>query len=127
MQFLSISLIVSLHNDLIAQFGGSLGVRDKNLLESALAQPKLLYAIGIENDLFMLAAYYCFHLINNHPFVDGNKRIGTLAMLIFLKINGESCNLSKEKLYNLAMSVATSKIEIKDIAKILQSSSKNFS
>ena len=120
MQFLSVSLILDLHKMLINEFGGSHGIRDKNLLESALAYPKLRYSIQMERDQYQLAASYGYHIINNHPFVDGNKRIGTLAMLTFLKINGELINIPNNDLYTLAMQIASSKMGEKEITKILK-------
>lgn len=121
MQFISYSLVVDLQKVLIAQFGGLGGIRDKRLLESALAYPQLLYSIQGERDIYVVAASYLYHLIQNHPFIDGNKRIGTLAMLTFLRINGELIHIPKNELYRLAMRVATSKINEKKIADTLKS------
>ncbi len=120
MQFLSTSIVIYLHKDLNVQFGGLIGIRDKRLLESALAYPQLLCSIGTEQDLYILAAAYCYHLIANHPFVDGNKRIGALAMLVFLRINGVLCRPSKDELYNFAIGCATSQISEEKIASILK-------
>lgn len=125
MQFLSVDLVIDLHRMLINQFGGMYGIRDKHLLESAMAYPQMLYTIGMEQDIYVLAAGYCYHIINNHPFIDGNKRIGTLAMLTFLKINKQDIYIPKSKLYDLAMMVATSKINEKKIAVTLKKYSKN--
>ncbi len=116
MQFLEIALILDLHEELIDQFGGSFGCRDRGLLESALAYPQLLHAIGMERDKYVLAAAYGYHLINNHPFIDGNKRIGALAMLTFLRINGVLIRIGHEKLYDLAMRMARSEIDEHSIA-----------
>jgi death-on-curing protein len=82
MQFLTTALIIEIHTELINEFGGIHGVRDENLLDSAVAYPEMLYTIGQEKNIYLLAAAYCYHLINNHPFIDGNKRIGTVAMVI---------------------------------------------
>ena len=113
MQFIAYSLVIDLHKILIAQFGGLGGIRDKQLLESALAYPQLLYSIKGERDIYVIGASYLYHLIQNHPFIDGNKRIGTLAMLTFLRINGELIYIPKKELYQLAIKVATSKISEK--------------
>lgn len=101
------------------------GIRDEGLLESALAYPKLLYAIQMERDIYLLAASYALHVINNHAFIDGNKRIGVLAMLIFLKLNDIQIQIPNNALYTLAMKIAQSKITEKEIANILRHYSLN--
>jgi death-on-curing protein len=77
---------------LLAEHGGSAGLRDKALLESALSRPKQRYLYEPESTLFHLAASYSFGLIKNHPFVDGNKRVALAVGAIFLEINGLSLN-----------------------------------
>jgi death-on-curing protein len=82
-------MVLALHDELAAQFGGATGVRDDGLLESALARPRNLYAYEPESaTLPRLAAAYGSGIIRNHPFVDGNKRTGLLAMAVFLWLNG---------------------------------------
>ena len=76
-----------LHEQLLAEFGGSTGIRDGGLLESALARPENLFAYG-KPTIFDLAASYGFGLVKNHPFLDGNKRIGFAVAVLFLEING---------------------------------------
>lgn len=121
MQFLPTTIVIALHKTLIEQFGGLPGIRDNGLLESALAHPQLLYSIGAERDAFVLAASYCYHLIHNHPFLDGNKRIGVLVMLTFLKMNDIVIQPHKDELYSLAMKITTEKISEEEIAAILKS------
>jgi len=120
MKFLTASSVIDLHKILIDKFGGLHGIRDHGLLESALAYPQLLYDLRAEHDIHVLAATYCFHLINNHSFVDGNKRIGVLAMITFLKINGYQFTLSHARLYVIAVLIATSKIDEKVVAQELK-------
>ena len=79
--------VLALHERLLAEFGGSSGLRDEGLLESALARPQNRFAHGTPT-IFDLAASYAFGLVNNHPFIDGNKRIGFAAATVFLEING---------------------------------------
>ncbi len=79
--------VFALHEQLLAEFGGPSGVRDEGLLESALARPENLFAYG-KPTIFDLAASYGFGLVKNHPFVDGNKRIGFAVAVLFLEING---------------------------------------
>src|SRR6266496_4739445 len=75
-----------MHDRLLAEHGGSVGIRDETLLESALARPKSLLAYG-KPSLFDLAAAYACGIIKNHPFIDGNKRTGFMAAFVFLGIN----------------------------------------
>ena len=75
-----------LHEEQLAEHGGLAGIRDEGLLDSALARPQNLHAYG-ERDVFALAAAYAFGLVRNHPYLDGNKRAGLMAALVFLGIN----------------------------------------
>ena len=79
--------VLALHEQLLAEFGGSAGIRDEGLLESALARPanKLAYKTP---SVFDLAAAYAFGLVKNHPFIDGNKRTGFAVAVVFLEVNG---------------------------------------
>lgn len=86
--WLSRIMVEAAHADQIRTHGGQLGLRDEGLLESALARPRQRSAYEPDSDLASLAAAYGFGLINNHPFVDGNKRIGLVAMNMFLILNG---------------------------------------
>ncbi len=79
-----------LHAESLRLFGGSHGLREANLLESALARPRQLFTYGDDPDLFALAAEYAFGLARNHAFVDGNKRVALLAVRAFLFVNGFS-------------------------------------
>ncbi len=87
-RWLSKKALLFLHEESIAAFGGSPGIRDEGLFDSALARPKNRFAYAPESTLAELAASYCFGLVNNHAFVDGNKRVGFLSIGVFLSING---------------------------------------
>lgn len=78
--------VLTLHDQLLAEFGGASGVRDAGLLDSALARPQNLLAYG-KPSVFDLAASYAAGLVKNHPFVDGNKRIGFTVAVLFLELN----------------------------------------
>jgi death on curing protein len=80
-------VVLALHDEQLAEHGGSPGVRDAGLLSSALARPQNQVAYG-DPSVFDLAAAYAFGIIRNHPFVDGNKRTGFLAAYVFLDLNG---------------------------------------
>lgn len=117
-KFLTLDEILELHEDLINTYGGSHSVKDQGLLESALAQPEASYAgLLLCKDLYEMAAAYLFHLVQNHPFHDGNKRIGAQASNIFLGLNGiiltESCEKSFE---TIVLSVAKGKSQKTEIA-----------
>lgn len=78
----------AIHNDQLKEHGGLSGLRDENALESALARPRKKWHYGDRVDVPTLAAAYAFGLVRNHPYRDGNKRIGFLAMVTFLGLNG---------------------------------------
>jgi death-on-curing protein len=87
-RWLTRAMVVALHDESLALFGGMPGIRDEGMLESALARPRnrLAYEPGVEQS--RLAAAYGFGLARNHPFLDGNKRIAVLAVAVFLSLNG---------------------------------------
>ena len=87
-RWLTRAMVVALHQESLALFGGLAGVRDEGPLESALARPRNLLGYEPDADLIRLAAANGFGLARNHPFVDGNKRIAVLAVAVFLSING---------------------------------------
>ncbi len=87
-KWLTVQLVQAIHSQAIATFGGSHGVRDMGLLESALDRPRNLDAYGDDPTLFDLAAAYCAGIVKNHPFIDGNKRTGDLTARAFLFRNG---------------------------------------
>ena len=86
--------VLALHERLLVEFGGSTGIRDEDLLDSALARPENLFSHG-KPSIFDLAASYTFGLVKNHPFIDGNKRIGFATAILFLEINGHRFEASE--------------------------------
>jgi len=86
--WLTHTMVEAAHSDQVREHGGLLGVRDDGLLESALARPRHRWSFEPQADLASLAASYGFGLTKNHPFMDGNKRIGFVAMNMFLLVNG---------------------------------------
>lgn len=96
--FLRLEDVLELHKELIDRYGGSHGVRDQGLLESAIQQPEASFGGAyLHTDLASMAAAYLFHLVENHPFVDGNKRIGFAACVTFLALNNLSLNISDDE------------------------------
>lgn len=112
MKKLTKSQVIILHEALVAQTGGSAEIRDEGLLESALNAPFQTFS---GNDLYPSilekAAQLGYGLIKNHPFVDGNKRIGTHVMLVFLALNSIEISYQDEELIHLILNVAAGKIE----------------
>ena len=86
-EWVLLEVVYIVHEESLAQFGGSSGIRDQGLLESALARPRNLFAYG-KPTIFDLTASYAFGLVKNHPFLDGNKRTAFIVAAIFLEMNG---------------------------------------
>lgn len=97
--------VIAMHSEQMAEHGGSPGIRDANLLSSALARPQNQAAYG-EPSVFDLAAAYAFGIIRNHPFVDGNKRTGFLASYVFLELNGWELTASEADAVTVVMALA---------------------
>lgn len=105
--FLTIDEIVAIQRDQIARYGGSEGVRDWGLLQSAVAMPAATYGGQfLHGDLCEMAAAYLFHLVQNHPFLDGNKRVGAVAAYIFLALNDMRLTADNDALADLVVAVA---------------------
>ena len=114
-QYLSLSQILFLHKRLIEQSGGTSGTLDQNALESALAQPKMTFeGKELYPTLAEKAAALCYSLISNHPFVDGNKRIGHAVMEVFLVINGYEIAAAIDEQEEIMLKLASSKMERSD-------------
>jgi death on curing protein len=120
-RFLSLEQVLAIHADQIARYGGSLGVRDLGLLQSALAMPKASFGGQyLHPTLHEMAAAYLFHLTQNHPFVDGNKRIGLAAAIGFLGSNDTWLEAEPTKLLEMVMKVAQGEIGKPEIAVFLR-------
>ena len=116
MKRLTKTQILKMHSLLIQKTGGSDGVRDKGLLDSALNLPFQSFdGEDIYKTIQAKAARLGFSLINNHPFADGNKRIGILAMLVFLEMNGIEIICTDEELIELGLGVADGSISYKGL------------
>jgi death on curing protein len=89
-------VLIAIQNELLNRFGGLAGIRDEGLLDSAINKPKNLCAYG-QPTIFDLAASYATGLVKNHPFLDGNKRIGFMAAYVFLGANGWSLEATEEE------------------------------
>jgi len=120
--FLSVEEILEFHEDQIQRHGGSLGVRDMGMLQSAVAMPQTAFGGQFaHSDLFEMAAAYLFHIAQNHPFVDGNKRVAAVSCVTFLSSNGLEPEMSDEELVSLTLSTAEGKASKSAIAEYLRS------
>ena len=118
---LSTLVVLALHQDMVAAFGGAIGVRDEGLLDSALAQPKATFGGEfLHSTIYEQAAAYLYHLSRNHPFIDGNKRTACAAMETFLELNGYELTLSDEEEYQLVIQVAQGNMTKDEISIFLE-------
>lgn len=119
--FLTLSEVLEFHRDLIDEFGGSQGIRDLGLLESAVAMPEA----GMSDEFFHafpfeMAAAYAYHIAQNHPFVDGNKRTALAAALTFLEVNGMPLMGGEEPLEEAMRKMASGKLGKAEFAELLE-------
>jgi death-on-curing protein len=119
--FLDIDRVFRTHLSLIERYGGVQGVRDIGLLHSAIAMPQASFGgTPLHKDLFEMAAAYLYHVVQNHPFVDGNKRTGAAAAIIFLAMNGVEIEADEEGLVDMARAVARGKVGKSEIAEFFR-------
>jgi death-on-curing protein len=109
--------VIRIHEMVINRFGGRAGIHSYGLLESALNHPLMIIEFGNDEDheISNLAAAYFFHIIKNHPFIDGNKRTGLLSAIEFIYRNGLEVEANFDDLYQLALDTAASKIKEKEV------------
>ncbi len=117
--WLTIEAVLAMHGQLVAEHGGVPAVRDRGLLESALAAPRNHYAYG-EHDLCVLAAAYAYALTRNHPFADGNKRIAFLAAYTFLGINGRELTAPEEEVVHMVVGLSARSVSADEFASWLR-------
>lgn len=121
MVFLTLDDIFESHLNQVDTYGGSHGIRDIGLLESAIAQPVASFGGQyLHADIFEMAAAYLYHLVMNHPFVDGNKRVGLEAALIFLEINDESLIANDDELVDLVLKTTAGQTGKREIAEFFR-------
>ena len=116
MIILTVDEIISIHSLLCRKTGGSDGLRDRGLLESAVYSAEMTFSgAEVYPTLEEKCARLCYALTSNHPFVDGNKRIGILTMLVCLRLNGVELKFTQEELIDLSLSAASGKLSYEDI------------
>lgn len=115
--FLTVEELLAIHTDQVERYGGSLGLRDEGLLQSAAAMPSSTFGGEfLHADLAEMAAAYLFHLVSNHPFIDGNKRTGAAAAIVFLEMNDAEFTASEDDYEALVLCVAKGELEKPAIA-----------
>ena len=108
--------VLALHSEQLAEHGGSDGIRDETLPDSALAKPKNVFAYAESPDLFRLAASYAFGIARNHAFVDGNKRTSLVVSILFLNRNGWDIEAPKTDLYQTFLHLADGSLGEEELA-----------
>ncbi len=126
--YLTLEQILVIHEDQIERYGGISGLRNLELLESALFRPQSTFdGNDLYENIFEKAASLMHSLIFNHPFVDGNKRTGMVGGLVFLELNGFSLQIQQKELIEIALAIATKKLDLEKTTNWIQShAAKNF-
>jgi len=124
-KFLTLSEVLLILENQIENYGGIYGIRDINLLSSAIYMPESCFeGKYLHETTPAMAAAYAFHLCQNHPFIDGNKRVALASSLVFLDINGYELNCKDETLYKRMMDVAKGEIKKEDLIRFYEKYSK---
>jgi death-on-curing protein len=120
-RFLRIEIILAIHDDQIRLYGGAYGLRDAAGLDAAFHMPQAQFSGQfLHSTIFQMAAAYGFHLCQNHPFLDGNKRTAGMAMFTFLKLNGLEPVATESDYYAVMMAVASGNMTKEELADWLQ-------
>ena|SRR5437899_1339752 len=120
-RFLPESIVIAIHDDQIRLYGGSYGVRDASALDSALHMPQAQFGGEfLHPTILHMAAAYGFHLSQNHPFLDGDKRTAGMAMFTFLRLNGLEPIATEIAYYDTMMAVASGQMSKEQLADWLQ-------
>jgi death-on-curing protein len=121
MIFLSVEEVIQIHDDLVSEYGGLHGIRDMGLLVSATEMPKAtMFGEYLHESIFDKASAYLFHIVCNHAFVEGNKRTGAAAALIFLHQNAYEVKFDMREFEEMVCKVAEGKLSKEEISKFLK-------
>lgn len=121
--FLTIDEVLAIHRDQIARYGGAEGVRDWGLLQSAIAMPDATFGGQfLHCDLCEMAAAYLFHVVQNHPFIDGNKRVGAVAAYVFLALNDVRLTVDNDTYADLVLTIARGAMPKSAVAEFFRAS-----
>jgi death-on-curing protein len=120
-EFLTVDDVLELHGDQIERYGGDPGIRDRGLIEAAVAMPRQSFGGQfLHVDLFEMAAAYAFHLAESQAFLDGNKRVGLAAAYVFLELNGYVLSRDEDRLYDAMIAIGTHQLDKAGLAKVLR-------
>ena len=123
-EFLTLDEVLGIHADQIRSYGGATGLRDLELLRSAIAMPETTFdGQYLHPSIFEMGAAYLFHGARNHPFVDGNKRTALMCALVFLGLNGERTRADPDELYSLVDGVAAGSVDKAEVSVFLRRNS----
>ena len=115
-EWLDLDVVLEIQQQQLIRFGGSPGLRDMGLLQSALARPQWLYEFNPDADAHRFAAAYAYGIVKNHPFVDGNKRLGFLAAYVFLRLNGWHLAATQADIVRVMVALANGKLDEAEFA-----------
>ncbi|MGH8192404.1 MAG: type II toxin-antitoxin system death-on-curing family toxin [Rhodanobacteraceae bacterium] len=119
--FLTIDQVIRIHRSMIETYGGSMGILDQAMLKSAVAMPQATFGGQfLHGDLYAMAAAYLYHLVQNHSFQDGNKRVGAAAAVVFLAVNDITIQADQDGLAELTLRVATGQADKEAIAEFFR-------
>jgi death on curing protein len=119
--FLSLGEVLEIHRDQIARYGGSPGLRDLTMLKSALGMPQATFGgVFLHTDIFEMAAAYIFHIVKNHPFINGNKRTGVVSAIVFMALNGYDFAAPQNALAEAVCALAAGELAKVDVAILIR-------
>jgi death-on-curing protein len=124
-EFLDLEDVLTIHHEQLARYGGGTGIRDAGLLDSALAMARATFGGScVHPDLFSMAAAHAFHIAESQPFVDVNKRTGTLCAVVFLELNGFIVEEPPLRLHDAMIAVAGRQLDKRGLAELLRALSR---
>ncbi|MFO7876399.1 MAG: type II toxin-antitoxin system death-on-curing family toxin [Desulfovermiculus sp.] len=119
--FLTLSEVLEIHQDQLQRYGGSPGIRSMQLLQSAVGMPAATYAGHfLHPDIYEMTAAYLYHLVQNHPFIDGNKRTGAVSALVFLALNDFTFKAPEDDFADMVLTVARGELDKSDVARFIR-------
>ncbi|HLH16086.1 MAG TPA: type II toxin-antitoxin system death-on-curing family toxin [Bryobacteraceae bacterium] len=123
-QWINLPVVMAIYEEQLAEHGGGAGVRDRGLLESALARPRQIYAYADDPSPAQLAAAYAFDIAKNHPFVDANKRTAFVVCAVFLELNGGRLTATQADVVRVMLAVDGGRMKEDEFARWLESNSR---
>ena len=120
--FLGLDEVIEIHHDQIKRYGGHPGIRDVRILKSAIAMPSATFDGNfLHTNIYEMSAAYLFHIVRNHPFIDGNKRTGAMASIVFLMMDGMDFDADDNDFEKIVLLTAEGKTDKATIARFFES------